>query len=98
VFITAVPRNSRSSASSLSVVIFNMGGYCLSPVLTGYVMNHFNGDPADRIRAGFRVVLLWTSWSVMLLQMARRGAMRDVQRSAAARANGCRGRGGGGSS
>ena len=36
--VSVVPRRLRAVSASLSLAIFNLGGYCLSLVLSGYIM------------------------------------------------------------
>ena len=73
ILISEVPRALRPAASTLSVLVFNLFGYFLSPVLTGYVMHLF---PMHALQTGYRVVLLWSMWPAGLLVLAARIANR----------------------
>jgi len=65
VMISSVPRLIRSFASSFAVTLFNLLGYMLSPVISGYVMHATNS-----FTWGFRLVLAWSGISVILLALA----------------------------
>ncbi|KAL0592635.1 hypothetical protein ABG067_000199 [Albugo candida] len=92
IFISVVPPQYRALASSLSVMIFNLFGYSLSPYLTGWIMeamlakhrtagSYFEYcDEACAYRLGFRFCLLWSVWSFLCIGSAWTLAKRDLQR------------------
>lgn len=61
IYIAAVPLSMRALASSVSVVLFNLLGYFLSPFVSGWLMGEFS------YRWGFRVCLLWSGFPVLLM-------------------------------
>ncbi|OQR88612.1 Major Facilitator Superfamily (MFS) [Thraustotheca clavata] len=79
IFISASPVQLRSLASSVSVMVFNIFGYALAPVLTGVYMDFIiskqgvSGDYFDKCdeacvyRLGFRFCLAWSIWSFFSL-------------------------------
>lgn len=82
IFVSSVPRIHRPFASAVSVMLFNLLGYSLSPYLTGIVMNtilsrrHVKGsyfefcDEACAYRYGFRFCLCSCIWSFIFLLAA----------------------------
>nr|CCA24186.1 Major Facilitator Superfamily (MFS) putative [Albugo laibachii Nc14] len=93
IFISVVPARYRALASSLSVMIFNLFGYSLSPYLTGWIMeavlakhltvgSYFEYcDEACAYRIGFRFCLLWSVWSFLCIGTAWTLAKRDLRSS-----------------
>lgn len=91
IFISVVPAQHRALASSLSVMIFNLLGYSLSPYLTGLMMewvlshqgkpgNYFETcDEACAYRLGFRFCLVWSLWSFICIGSAWRLAKREAE-------------------
>lgn len=91
IFISVVPAEHRALASSLSVMVFNLFGYSLSPYLTGLMMewvllhqgkpgSYFeNCDEACAYRLGFRFCLFWSLWSFICIGSAYRLAKRQAQ-------------------
>ncbi|OQR87715.1 Major Facilitator Superfamily (MFS) [Achlya hypogyna] len=79
IFISASPVQLRSLASSVSVMVFNILGYALAPVLTGVYMDYVlsqqgvagsyfdHCDEACVYRYGFRFCLAWSVWSFVSL-------------------------------
>ncbi|KAF1326778.1 Major facilitator superfamily, partial [Globisporangium splendens] len=91
IFISVVPAQHRALASSLSVMVFNLLGYSLSPYLTGlmmeWVLSHQNApgsyfetcDEACAYRLGFRFCLVWSLWSFICIGSAWRLAKREAE-------------------
>ncbi|DAZ95800.1 TPA: hypothetical protein N0F65_009196 [Lagenidium giganteum] len=90
IFISVVPAQHRALASSVSVMIFNLLGYSLSPYLTGLVMewvlshqgapgSYFEFcDEACAYRIGFRFCLFWSVWSFVCISSAWIIAKREA--------------------
>lgn len=90
IFISVVPAQHRPLASSLSVMIFNLFGYALSPYLTGLVMewvlshrgvpgSYFETcDEACAYCIGFRFCLFWSVWSFVCISSAWLLARREA--------------------
>lgn len=91
IFISVVPAEHRALASSLSVMVFNLFGYSLSPYLTGlmmeWVLSH-QGQPgsyfetcdeACAYRLGFRFCLFWSLWSFLCIGGAWKIATREAE-------------------
>ncbi|CAI5743188.1 unnamed protein product [Hyaloperonospora brassicae] len=91
IFISVVPTEHRALASSLSVMVFNLFGYSLSPYLTGLIMewviskqgqpkSYFEFcDEACAYRVGFRFCLCWSVWSVLCIGSAWHIASRQAE-------------------
>ncbi|GAB9468533.1 Major facilitator superfamily [Globisporangium polare] len=91
IFISVVPAEHRALASSLSVMVFNLFGYSLSPYLTGLMMewvlshqgkpgSYFETcDEACAYRLGFRFCLFWSLWSFICIGSAYKLAKRQAE-------------------
>lgn len=91
IFISVVPAEHRALASSLSVMVFNLFGYSLSPYLTGLMMewvllhqgkpgSYFEScDEACAYRLGFRFCLFWSLWSFICIGSAYKLAKRQAE-------------------
>ncbi|TYZ64427.1 hypothetical protein PybrP1_008295 [[Pythium] brassicae (nom. inval.)] len=91
IFISVVPAEHRALASSLSVMVFNLCGYSLSPYLTGLMMewvlshqgrpgSYFETcDEACAYRLGFRFCLFWSLWSFICIGAAWKIATREAE-------------------
>lgn len=91
IFISVVPAEHRALASSLSVMVFNLFGYSLSPYLTGlmmeWVLDHQSKpgsyfetcDEACAYRLGFRFCLFWSLGSFICIGSAWRLAKRQAE-------------------
>lgn len=78
--VAIVPRWLRPISASLSTAIFNILGYCMSLVLSGFIMQAAMTllAPCDSVCAlvwGFRVILCWSFWSLLFLGMALRASL-----------------------
>eukprot|EP01041_Mallomonas_annulata_P002576 gene2576-5027_t len=83
--VSVIPRRHRPISASISIVIFNIFGYCLSLVLSGYVMQAAGRfyTPCDSVCAricGFRLVLLWSYWSLLFLGIALYSSITEISR------------------
>ena len=73
IIVSIVPRRHRPVSSSLSLVVFNLFGYCLSLLLSGYLMqtlNSYSSNLCDDVCSwtwGFRLILFWSNWSLLFL-------------------------------
>jgi len=72
IFIDAAPAKLKPLASSISMLCFNLLGYALSPLLSGWMMGYFEdkfascaqyhvGRCPDATKWGFRLVLAWSA-------------------------------------
>ena len=73
--VSVVPRSLRPVSSSVSLVVFNLFGYSLSLILSGSLMqiisnNVQNCDYACSLEYGFRIIVFWGVWSLVLLSLA----------------------------
>ena len=89
ILVSIVPRRMRELSTATSLVVFNLLGYSMSLVLSGYVMEVIRWvavagavecDDACVETWGFRVVLFWPSWSLLLLAGAIRLCTRKLRR------------------
>ena len=64
IMISSVPKDCQATSSSLSQLIFNLLGYFLSPMLTGYIMDKFDDKKMGFIW-GMRVVFWWVILSLL---------------------------------
>jgi MFS family permease len=55
--VNTVSREYQSTSSSISQLVFNLGGYFLSPILSAFVMDQFD-DPIEGLRWGVRFILM----------------------------------------
>lgn len=84
ILINIVPKDFRPISSSLSLVVFNSFGYCLSLVLSGWFMQYLAntkypcGDSCI-MTWGFRLILLSSFVSLLFLILALRSAMKMQQ-------------------
>ena len=66
IMISSVPKDCQATSSSLSQLIFNLLGYFLSPMLTGYIMDKFDDKKLGFIW-GMRVVFWWVILCLLFL-------------------------------
>jgi MFS family permease len=64
IMISSVRKDCQATSSSLSQLIFNLLGYFLSPILTGFVMDCFEEKRMGFIW-GMRVVYWWVIFAVV---------------------------------
>lgn len=64
VLLTAVPTSVRTFASAISMMAYNLLGYCLAPLLAGGVIELYG------VRSGFRLVVSWVVFSCLFLFLA----------------------------
>mmetsp|Transcript_45104 Transcript_45104/g.111844 ORF Transcript_45104/g.111844 Transcript_45104/m.111844 type:complete len:607 (+) Transcript_45104:76-1896(+) len=64
VLLTAVPLRVRAFASAISMMAYNLLGYCLAPLLAGGVIELYG------IHWGFRLVVSWVVFSCLFLFLA----------------------------
>eukprot|EP01031_Cornospumella_fuschlensis_P031198 gene31198-37705_t len=81
ILVSVVPRHHRPTSASLSLVVFNMCGYCLSLILSGLLMQVLEGysDVCDAVCAmtwGFRLILFWSFFSFFFLVSAYMSARK----------------------
>jgi len=85
IIVSIVPRRHRPVSSSLSLVVFNLFGYFLSLVLSGFLMQVLSSQPdleCDNkcsLTWGFRLVLFWSVLALLLLSLALRSAMTTTK-------------------
>ena len=84
IVVSSVPRRHRTLSSSVSLVVFNLFGYCMSLVLSGYAMQAVSSfypqcDNTCVRLFGFRVVLLWSFWSISFLLLALFSAKKTLR-------------------
>ncbi len=65
VMISSVPKDCQATSSSLSQLIFNLGGYFFAPMLTGFVMDSFI-NKRNGFVWGMRVVFWWVIISLIM--------------------------------
>ena len=66
IIVSSVPRQYQTASSSMSQLLFNLGGYFLSPVLSAYVMDKFD-DHIQGFIWGYRVVLWWSVFGLIFI-------------------------------
>lgn len=75
IFLNASPHDLRAYASSLSVTLFNILGYALSPLVSGWVRGHTHSE-----LAGFRTVLFAGVVGVFFIYLAAYHSARRAAR------------------
>ena len=86
IMISVVRKECQATSSSLSQLIFNLGGYFLSPFLTGFIMDCFDDKRLGFIW-GMRVVLWWVVFalislgSALIIEYKKRGKLVETERS-----------------
>jgi len=81
IVVSVVPRRHRTVSSSVSLVVYNMFGYCLSLVLSGYFMEFLASvyPSCDFVCGrlyGFRIVLYWSGFAIIWLGLATNAARK----------------------
>jgi hypothetical protein len=66
VVVNSVSREYQAASSSLSQLIFNLGGYFCAPVISAAVMDQFEDELVGMIW-GFRVCLWWSGFAIIFL-------------------------------
>ena len=69
VIVNSVPKVYQSASSSLSQLIFNLGGYFLAPIASAYFMDCFE-DKVDGLKWGYRVILWWSFFAIIFIILA----------------------------
>ena len=69
IMISSIKQEDQATSNSLSQLIFNLGGYFLSPFLTGFIMDCFDDEKQGFIW-GMRVGFWWVFFSVFSLIFA----------------------------
>lgn len=69
ILVSIIPRSYRPTSSALALMVFNMFGYSLSLLLSGYLMQYLDDhrascDAVCSMTWGFRLVLFWSVFSV----------------------------------
>ena len=64
IMISSVQKDCQATSSSISQLIFNLFGYFLSPMLTGYIMDKFI-DKREGFIWGMRVTFWWVIFSLL---------------------------------
>jgi hypothetical protein len=73
ILLSCVPSQMRNFASACAQMVYNLFGYCLSPLLSGAFME------ATSSRAwGFRLVMLWSGFGAIFVFLAWRAAVRKA--------------------
>jgi hypothetical protein len=73
ILLSCVPSQMRNFASACAQMVYNLFGYCLSPLLSGAFME------ATGSRAwGFRLVMLWSGFGAIFVFLAWRAAVRKA--------------------
>lgn len=83
ILVSIVPRDFRPLSSSVSMMVFNMFGYFSSLVLSGYLMEWLEADPAKcdivcSMTWGFRLILFWSCFSVAFILCAYWAALAQI--------------------
>jgi Kef-type K+ transport system membrane component KefB len=66
VVVNSVSRENQAASSSISQLIFNLGGFFSAPVISAAVMEQFDDDVVG-MTWGFRVCLWWSVFAVFFL-------------------------------
>jgi MFS family permease len=69
VIVNSVPKHYQSSSSSMSQLIFNLGGYFLAPIASAYFMDSFD-DKILGLQWGYRVILWWSFFAIIFIILA----------------------------
>lgn len=69
IVVNSVSRESQAASSSMSQLIFNLGGYFCAPVVTAAVMDSYEDELLGMIW-GFRVCLWWSLFGIIFIIMA----------------------------
>ncbi|CAI2362379.1 unnamed protein product [Moneuplotes crassus] len=69
VIVNSVPKIYQSASSSLSQLIFNLGGYFLAPIASAYFMDCFE-DREIGLLWGYRVILWWSFFAIFFIILA----------------------------
>lgn len=69
VVVNSVGREYQAASSSLSQLIFNLGGYFCAPVISAAVMDSFKDELVGMIW-GFRVCLWWSFFGIFFMGLA----------------------------
>eukprot|EP00667_Euglena_gracilis_P005513 EG_transcript_5551 len=77
ILLAAVPRDQRSLASAISMLLYNLLGFFLGPFLSGLIAE-FAGD----LKWSFRVIMLWSNLSLVFMLLSWRFAERRVKKVA----------------
>merc|ERR1719473_732354 len=71
----SVPSYTRSFSCAVSSMLYGLLGSCLSPVLSGVLMDVIDGQAG--LLAGFRLVLWWSVLAILFLGLALTRAHRE---------------------
>ena len=66
IMISSVRRDCQATSSSISQLTFNLFGYFVSPILTGFIMDEFS-DKKQGFIWGMRVVFWWVVFSLTFM-------------------------------
>lgn len=69
IIVNSVPKEFQSSSSSISQLMFNFGGFFLSPLMSAAIMDLFT-DETDALTWGFRFTLSVSFLSLMFISLA----------------------------
>jgi MFS family permease len=69
VVVNSVGRELQAASSSMSQLIFNLGGYFCAPVISAAVMDQFEDEMKGMIW-GFRVCLMWSFFGIIFIILA----------------------------
>ena len=74
IMISSVSKEAQATSSSISQLIFNLFGYFMSPILTGYVMDGFE-NKFDGYKWGMRLIFWWSIFDAIFMAVALFSAM-----------------------
>jgi MFS family permease len=69
IVVNSVGREYQAASSSMSQLIFNLGGYFAAPVVSAFVMDSFD-DEAEGMIWGFRLCLWWSFFGIVSILIA----------------------------
>ncbi len=69
VVVNSVSREYQAASSSMSQLIFNLGGYFCAPVISAAVMDQFDDELVGMIW-GFRLCLWWSFFGIFFIMFA----------------------------
>lgn len=79
VVVNSVPKKYMAASSSISQLIFNLGGYFAAPVISAYVMGSFE-DKIEGLVWGFRVILWWSIFGILAILGAWIACASQIQK------------------
>ena len=78
IMISCVPRQYQATSSSMSQLVFNLGGYFMAPFFTGFIMDFFE-DEKEGFKWGMRIGFWWVICTECLLYLAYLESKKNVK-------------------